>query len=90
VQLTVVEAVFRALKSPLAIRPIWHWVGAPLETHVRAALLGYCLWVCLQQKLKAVAPSLSPWSLLDQLGRIVPVEVWFKLRAGGASHRKSS
>jgi len=84
VQLTEVEAVFRAMKSQLAIRPIWHWVGARVEAHVMVAFLGYCLWVCLKQKLKAVAPSLSPWQLLDQFGRIVQVEVWFKLRAGGA------
>ena len=31
-----------------------------------------------------MAPSLTPWQLLDQFGRIVQVEVWFKLRAGGA------
>lgn len=84
VQLTEVEAVFRAMKSPLAIRPIWHWVGSRGEAHVLVAFLGYCLWVCLKQKLKAVAPSLSPWQLLDQFGRLVQVEVWFKLRAGGA------
>lgn len=84
VQLTEVEAVFRAMKSPLAIRPIWHWVGSRVEAHVMVAFLGYCLWVCLKQKLKAVAPSLSPWQLLDQFGRIVQAEVWFKLRAGGA------
>lgn len=84
VQLTEVEAVFRAMKSELAIRPIWHWVGPRVEAHVMVAFLGYCLWVCLKQKLKAVAPSLTPWQLLDQFGRIVQVEVWFKLRAGGA------
>ncbi|PYJ54013.1 MAG: IS1634 family transposase [Verrucomicrobia bacterium] len=84
VQLTEVESVFRAMKSQLAIRPIWHWVGRRVEAHVMVAFLGYCLWVCLKQKLKAVAPSLTPWQLLDQFGRIVQVEVWFKLRAGGA------
>jgi transposase len=84
VQLTEVEAVFWAMKSALAIRPIWHWVGLRVEAHVMVAFLGYCLWVCLKQKLKAVAPSLTPWQLLDQFGRIVQVEVWFKLRAGGA------
>jgi transposase len=84
VQLTEVEAVFRAMKSELAIRPIWHWVGPRVEAHVMVAFLGYCLWVCLKQKLRAVAPSLTPWQLLDQFGRIVQVEVWFKLRAGGA------
>lgn len=84
VQLTEVEAVFRALKSELAIRPIWHWVGPRVEAHIMVAFLGYCLWVCLKQKLKAAAPGLSPWQLLDQFKRIVQVEVWFKLKAGGA------
>lgn len=84
VQLTEVEAVFRAMKSELAIRPIWHWVGSRVEAHVMVAFLGYCLWVCLKQKLKAAAPALSPWQVLDQFKRIVQVEVWFKLKAGGA------
>jgi transposase len=84
VQWTEVETVFRALKSELAVRPIWHWVEKRVEAHVMVAFLGYCLWVCLKHKLKAVAPSLTPWQLLDQFGRIVQVEVWFKLRAGGA------
>jgi len=84
VQLTEVEAVFRALKSELAIRPIWHWVGPRVEAHIMVAFLGYCLWVCLKQKLKATAPGLSPWQLLDQFKRIMQVEVWFKLKAGGA------
>jgi len=84
VQLTEVEAVFRALKSDLAIRPIWHWVGPRVEAHVMVAFLGYCLWVCLKQKLKATAPALSPWQVLDQFKRVVQVEVWFKLKSGGA------
>ena len=84
VQLTEVEAVFRALKSELAIRPIWHWVGPRVEAHVMVAFLGYCLWVCLKQRLKAAAPGLSPSQVLDQFKRIVQVEVWFKLKAGGA------
>lgn len=84
VQLTEVEAVFRALKSELAIRPIWHWVGRRVEAHVMVAFLGYCLWVCLKQKLRAIGPGLTPWQLLDQFKPILQVEVWFKLKAGGA------
>ena len=53
VQLTEVEAVFRALKSELAIRPIWHWVSPRVEAHVMVAFLGYALWVTL----KAAQPS---------------------------------
>jgi transposase len=84
VQLTEVEAVFRALKSDLALRPIWHWMGPRVEAHVMVAFLGYCLWVYLKQKLKAAAPGLTPWQLLDQFRRIVQVEVWFRLREGGS------
>jgi transposase len=84
VQLTEVENVFRALKSELGLRPIWHWVEKRVEAHVMVASLGYCLWVCLKHKLKAIAASLTPWQLLNQFGRIMQVEVWFKLRAGGA------
>jgi transposase len=84
VQLTEVENVFRALKNELGLRPIWHWMEKRVEAHVMVAFLGYCLWVCLKHKLKAAAPSLTPWQLLDQFGRIMQVEVWFKLRAGGA------
>jgi hypothetical protein len=83
IQLTEVEAVFRALKSDLAIRPIWHFTPKRIEAHLMVAFLGYCLWVCLKHKLKASAPSLTPWQLLDQFGRIQLVEVWFKLRASG-------
>ena len=78
IQLTEVEAVFRALKSDLAIRPIWHFTPKRVEAHVMVAFLGYCLWVCLKNKLKASAPSLTPWQLLDQFARIQMVEVWFK------------
>jgi len=83
IQLTEVEAVFRALKSDLAIRPIWHFTPRRVEAHIMVAFLGYCLWVCLKAKLRAAAPSLTPWQLLDQFARIQLVEVWFKLRAGG-------
>lgn len=83
IQLTEVEAVFRALKSDLAIRPIWHFTPKRVEAHIMVAFLGYCLWVCLKHKLRASAPSLTPWQLLDQFARIQMVEVWFKLRAGG-------
>jgi transposase len=80
IQLTEVEAAFRALKSELALRPIWHWKAARVEAHVMVAFLGYALWVTLKQKLKAVAPSLTPWQVLKLLGQLQLIEVWFKTR----------
>lgn len=82
VQLAEAEAAFRVLKSEVKIRPIWHWLERRVEAHVLVAFLGYCLWVCLKHRLKAVAPSLTPWQALDQLGRISLVEVWFELKDG--------
>jgi transposase len=82
-QLTEVESVFRTLKSQLNLRPIWHRIQARVEAHILVAFLGYCLWVCLKQKLKAVAGSLTPAQVLHQLKQILLVEVWFDLRQGG-------
>ena len=84
IQLSEVESAFRALKSELVIRPIWHWVTPRVEAHVMIAFLGYALWVALKQTLKAAAPGLTPSQLLDQLGQIQLIEVWFKTRDGRA------
>ena len=83
VQLTEVEAAFRALKSELAIRPIWHRIQRRVEAHILVAFLGYCLWVCLKQKLKAVAQSITPARALESLRSLLMVEVWFNLRDSG-------
>ena len=80
IQLTEVEAAFRALKSELALRPIWHWKAERVEAHVMVAFLGYALWVTLKQKLRRVAPSLTPWQTLELLGSLQLIEVWFQTR----------
>jgi transposase len=59
-QLTEVESIFRTLKSELNLRPLWHRLQPRIEAHILIAFLGYCLWVCLKQKLKAAAGSLTP------------------------------
>jgi transposase len=82
VQLTEVEAAFRALKSELAIRPIWHRIQRRVEAHILVAFLGYCLWIYLKQKLKMVAESITPARALESLRSILMVEVWFRLRDG--------
>ncbi len=84
IQLTEVEACFKALKSELAVRPIWHWTSKRVEAHVMVAFLGYCLWVCLKRMLFAKASGLTPWQVLQHMQKILLVEVWFKLKGGGA------
>lgn len=83
IQLTEVEEAFRVLKSELAIRPVWHRLDHRVEAHIMIAFLGYCLWVCLKQKLRPCAPSLTPARVLENLARMQMVEVWFDLRRGG-------
>jgi transposase len=51
IQLTEAEAVFRALKSELAIRPIFHQKEHPVKTHILAfvaskAKTGFVLYAC--------------------------------------------
>src|ERR1700692_3544998 len=61
-QLTEAEASFRALKSELAIRPLFHQLEPRVKAHVMVAFLGYALWVTLKHLLKrrpAVVPTPS-------------------------------
>jgi transposase len=60
IQLTEAEAAFRALKSELAIRPIFHQLERRTKAHVLVAFLGYAMWVTLKHLLQAKQSSLSP------------------------------
>jgi transposase len=51
-QLTEAEASFRALKSELAIRPLFHQLEPRVKAHVMVAFLGYALWVTLKHLLR--------------------------------------
>src|ERR1700726_3122684 len=77
------ESVFRTLKSELNLRPIFHRIQSRVEAHILIAFLGYCLWVCLKQKLRSLGGSLTPAQVLHTLKQILIVEVWFDLRRGG-------
>jgi hypothetical protein len=59
-QLTEAEASFRALKSELSIRPLFHQLEPRVKAHVMVAFLGYALWVTLKHLLKrraAIVPQ---------------------------------
>ena len=63
-QLTEAEAAFRALKSELSIRPLFHQKEPRIKAHVMVAFLGYALRVTLKHLLRrrpasAPKPSLS-------------------------------
>jgi transposase len=58
-QLTEAEASFRALKSELSIRPLFHQREPRVKAHVMVAFLGYALWVTLKHLLKR-RPAIVP------------------------------
>ena len=76
VQLTEIEAVFRALKSDLAIRPLYHQKDSRIEAHIFVSFLAYCLYITLGQRLRTLAPGLTPRAVLEKMSAIQMVDVW--------------
>jgi Transposase DDE domain len=73
--LVEIEQVFKELKSDLAIRPIHHQLENRIEAHIFVAFLAYCLMVTLKQRLKALAPGLTPRAVLEKLAAIQMIDV---------------
>ena len=68
IQLTEAEAAFRALKSELSIRPIFHQLERRAKAHILVAFLGYALWVTLKHLLIRKGSTLSPAKTLNSWG----------------------
>jgi transposase len=76
IQLTQIENAFRALKSELGIRPIYHQLEHRADAHVLIAFLAYCLQITLKSRLMIHAPGLTAPAVLEKLATIQMVEVW--------------
>ncbi len=74
-QLVAVEEAFKNLKGDLAIRPIFHQEEARIEAHIFIAFLAYCLHVTLGRRLHALAPGLTPRSVLEKFAAIQMIDV---------------
>jgi transposase len=83
-QLTEVEQAFKELKGDLAIRPIYHQTDERIEAHILVAFLAYCLQVTLKQRLRSLAPGLTPRSVLDKMAAIQMVDVHLPTTDGRA------
>lgn len=70
-QLTEVEAAFRALKSELSIRPLFHRLERRVKAHVMVAFLGYALWVTLKHLLRR---KQSAWSASRALAELATLQ----------------
>jgi len=71
-QLTEAEASFRALKSELSIRPLFHQKERRVKAHVMVAFLGYALWVTLKHLLQR-RPALIPKPATADVGNTQPL-----------------
>jgi transposase len=70
-----VEEAFKDLKGDLAIRPIFHQDEARIEAHIFIAFLAYCLHATLARRLHALAPGLTPRSVLDKFAAMQMIDV---------------
>jgi transposase len=71
-QLTEAEASFRALKSELSIRPLFHQLEPRVKAHVMVAFLGYALWVTLKHLLKR-RPAIVPQPAVSGVNHAQPL-----------------
>ena len=74
-QLTEVEAAFRALKSELSIRPLFHQLEHRVKAHVMVAFLGYALLVTLKHLLKRQQSATSPQRALALLAKLHSADI---------------
>jgi transposase len=74
-QLVSVEEAFKNLKGDLAIRPIFHQDPARIEAHIFIAFLAYCLHVTLARRLHALAPGLTPRSVIEKFAAVQMIDL---------------
>src|SRR5207237_10531947 len=58
-----------------AIRPVFHQLEARIEAHIFIAFLAYCLHVTLARRLHALAPGLTPRSVLENFAAVQMIDV---------------
>jgi len=75
IQLTEAEAAFRALKSELAVRPVFHQLERRAKAHLLVAFLGYALWVTLKHLLHRRTTGLTPARALALLATLQSADI---------------
>jgi transposase len=70
-----VEQAFKEVKGDLLIRPIHHQKDTRIEAHIFVAFQAYCLNVTLKQKLKWLAPGLTPRAVIEKFKKMQMLDV---------------
>ncbi len=70
-----VEQAFKEIKGDLLIRPIHHQKDTRIEAHIFVAFQAYCLNVTLKQRLKWLAPGLTPRVIIEKFKKMQMLDV---------------
>lgn len=84
IQLTDVEEAFRAEKSELALRPIWHQHEKRVSAHILFSFLAYAMWKTLQTWMERAGLGRGVRTILEELASIKAVDVVFGTSDGNA------
>jgi hypothetical protein len=74
-QLAADEEAFKNLKGDLALHPIFHQDEERIEAHIFIAFLAHCLHITLKRRLHALAPGLTPRSVLEKFAAMQMIDV---------------
>jgi len=81
-QLTDVEAVFRAGKNDLRIRPIWHQLERRVQGHILSSFLACALWKTLQIWMERSGLGCGVRTVIEEFARLKANDVILKTSTG--------
>ena len=82
IQLTDVEEAFRAQKSELQIRPIWHQLEHRVQGHILFSFLAYVLWKALQVWMERSDLGRGVRTVLEEFARLKANDVRLRTSDG--------
>jgi len=82
IQLTEVEAAFRAQKGELHVRPIWHHREHRVQAHILFSFLAYALWKTLQTWMERAGLGSGARTIIEECARIKASDVLLRTSAG--------
>lgn len=75
IQLTAAEAAFRAMKSELNVRPVFHQREYRVDAHILVCFLAYVLWKTFEKWMSRCGLGDAPRTVLEEMQRIRSVDV---------------
>jgi len=82
IQLTQAESAFRAQKSELSLRPIWHQWEHRVQAHILFSFLAYAMWKTLEQWMARSGLGHGPRTILEEFARIKAMDVILPTSSG--------